>query len=451
MGTGAAAGWRRRVGRVTLLVAAGLGTLTLFGGAAAVACLEELDCHLRSTPPLRVENQVGTGHGVTVVPRGFRQVTVLRGLAFPTDFAFLPDGRIVVSEKNGLIRVASHGRLLARPLLDLRARVNTNSYRGILTVEPDPDFLQNPYLYVVYVNAGNPPNTPKATTVRMSRFTVHGNVADPGSEKVLLGEVSDVAACERDQRQDCMLSWGDHDGADIAFAEEGTLFVSMGDGGLLKHYEQVASYVQSLSTLGGKILHVTRDGRGVPSNPFWNGDPDANRSKVWALGFRSPFRLSLAPDGKELLVGDVGFRTWEEINRVKRGGNYGWPCYEGPLLVTQSARTQACSRLLAGGSTFSRPFLALRHRDSASVTGGAVYTGTSYPAAYRGAYFYGDWAYSWIRTIRLTGGAPVQQHFAKPAAGPVAFRSGPPNGDMYYLSLNAGQLCRLTYVGVTAD
>jgi glucose/arabinose dehydrogenase len=451
METGPTPVWRRRIGGVTLVgVLAALGILTLLGGSGAVACLLVLDCHIRASPPLRLENQVSTGHGATVLPTGFRQTTVLHGLVFPTDFAFLPDGRIVVSEKNGLIRIGDQGRMLKRPLLDLRARVNTNSYRGIMTVEPDPDYPRRPYLYVVYVNAGNPPNTRNTTTVRMSRFTVHGNAADPRSEKVLLGRISDVAACEQEPRRDCILSWGDHDGADIAFAKDGTMFVSIGDGGLLKHYAKVATYVQSLSTLGGKILHVTREGQGIPSNPFWDGDPNANRSKVWALGFRSPFRVSLTPDGRELLVGDVGYQTWEEIDRVRRGGNYGWPCYEGPMLVKGSAKTDVCSRLLSRRSTFSRPFVALRHPGSASITGGAVYTGTSYPDAYRDSYFYGDWAYSWIRTTSLASGVPRSRQFAKPAAGPVAFRAGPPNGDMYYLALNAGELRRLTYVGAAA-
>src|SRR5581483_6455600 len=96
------------------------------------------------------------------------------------------------------------------------------------------------------------------------------------------------------------------------------LFVGTGDGAPIDDFDD-AWRAQDLDSLGGKILHVSTSGEGLPSNPFWNGDPAANRSRVWAYGLRNPFRLTLHPGDGLPFVGDVGENATEEIDAVTAG------------------------------------------------------------------------------------------------------------------------------------
>ena len=85
----------------------------------------------------------------------------------------------------------------------------------------------------------------------------------------------------------------------------------------------------SVDSLNGKILRIDPiTGEGYPDNPFYNGNPNSNRSKVYSLGLRNPFRTTVNTFTNEPFIGDVGWGTWEELN-TGRGKNFGWPCYEG--------------------------------------------------------------------------------------------------------------------------
>ena len=88
--------------------------------------------------------------------------------------------------------------------------------------------------------------------------------------------------------------------------------------------------VQDIDNLSGKILRIDPiTGAGLPDNPFYNGDPGANRSKVYQLGLRNPFRIAVDENSGQLYIGDVGWTRWEEINAGDPGANFGWPYYEG--------------------------------------------------------------------------------------------------------------------------
>ncbi len=385
----------------------------------------------------------------TKLPAGFTEGVVAGGLTFPTDFAFLPDGRLLVAEKHGIVRIFENGRALTRPFVDLSSRVDTDGYRGLLAVQVDPEFVTNHYVYLLYVrkstgSAGAP------TTVRLARVTAAGDFARPGSEQTLLGAAGKGSCLDLPRGSDCIPSDRDHDGGDVVFAQDGTLFVSTGDGGGRDDLiEPTALGAQDVDYLGGKILHITREGKGVSSNPFWNGDEDANRSKVWAYGLRNPFRFTLRPGSGVPYVGDVGAGMWEEIDVATRGANLGWPCYEGRTRYWRYGRTSECRALYAKGPAAIRmPALAYRHgtpTGGQSVTGGVFYTGTNAPERYRGGYVYGDWEVGWLRILRFdrTGrvvGSP--ERFATDAQGPVSIQNGP-DGALYFLAINASELRRI--------
>lgn len=418
-----------RVTKILVLCAAGL---VLLGGSTAGACKVALDCHL---------NRVGIGtdlpvdvppieRGRATLPAGWADRTVVSGLVLPTDFAFLPDGRVVFTEKGGLVKISHLDGRPPEPILDLKRRVSTFDIRGLLTVTIDPQFPRDPYVFVLYTGAaGDDGEAP--TTTYVSRFTWMGESLNPKSERRLLRIPQE----------------GAHAGGQIVFSSDGMMFVSTGDAAASDGKELRSLRAQNVDALQGKILRVTPGGLGVDSNPFWNGDATANRSKVWAYGFRNPFRLTLEPGSQIPVVGEVGFLHEDEIDVVGKGANYGWPCYEGRERGPgQFPETTACKGLYAKGPIATRsPIVANDHDDGASITGGAFYDGSAYPEEYRGAYFYADFSYGWLRYLKLDGdanlvGAPVA--FGSKLPGPVALHVGP-DGKLYYLSLTTGELRRI--------
>ena len=206
---------------------------------------------------------------------------------------------------------------------------------------------------------------------------------------------------------------------------------------------------QDLDQPYGKLLHLTPDGAGIPSNPYYDpAHPNSWRSMVYAYGLRNPFRFSLDPRSGIPHLGDVGWHTREEINTLAPGANAGWPCFEGSYPTTFSP-SSVCKALTSARSA-RMPIWTYEHAGSgAAVVGGMHYTGTSYPAQYRGSYFFGDYARQRVWTLttdnagKLTR-APETNGFASDAGGPVAFHPGP-NGDVTYADILSGNVRRVVY------
>jgi len=385
--------------------------------------------------------------GAIVLPEGFSSEVVAAGLDVPTAFDFLPDGRILVGEKDGVVRIVEKGEVQAKPLLDLRHRVSSVLYRGLVAVAVDPDFDENGFVYVVYSARREGMSSESPTYVVVSRFVVSDSSAS--GERIILGRDGPAAGdCAKlPVSADCLPSDVDHIGADIAFARDGTMFVSTGDGGGHERVEDNAFDAQAVDALGGKVLRVTRDGHGLPSNPYFNGDTTANRSKVWALGLRNPFRLTLSPEDDVPVVADVGWQTADEVSIAPSAANLGWPCFEGRSRAPKYRETDICRALYARGGPIVEPVIEVRHTGVNSLTGGVFHMGDAYPPEYRG-YYYGDWAQGWIRRASIdVPGSTLEREpseFAQDAGGPVAFRVGS-DGLLYYLGLNFRELRRITY------
>ena len=224
-----------------------------------------------------------SGHKKTeTVFIGDQRTVVASGLDSPVDFRFLPDGRILVAEKGGAIKViATNGTVLAQPLITLS--VNTVGERGISGLAVDPQFSTNGHIYVAY--------TTSDVKDRLSRFTVIGNTALPGSEMLLLESPDTVATI--------------HHGGALAFGPDGKLYWGKGDNG-------TGANAQNLTNIYGKILRINPDGSTPSDNPVLT--PGA-LPQIYAYGLRNPFRLTFTPTG-ELLVADVGAASFEELNRV---------------------------------------------------------------------------------------------------------------------------------------
>jgi len=185
----------------------------------------------------------------------------------------------------------------------------------------------------------------------------------------------------------------------------------------------------------------------VPGNPYYDAAaPNSWRSRVYASGFRSPFRMSLDPASGAPVVGDVGWNTWEEVDLVRPGASYGWPCWEGDTRTPGFADLTGCQ-----GVANSAPLYTYQHGPAGtSITGGVVYTGASYPEQYRGAYFFGDYASQRVYTLRYDAQgdlvrAPEAAGFGSENGLPVKFAAAA-NGDIVYADIGGSVLKRLVYV-----
>ena len=351
-------------------------------------------------------------------PASFINERLIVGLNEPTAMAFAPDGRMLIIGRRGTVWVVQPGatQVDPTPMLQLTT-VTAADERGLLGIALDPAFETNGYMYLFYTNSVSLQN-------RVSRFTVAGNSADPGSEQVLWDNPVQSAM------------W--HQGGTIAFGPDGMLYISVGD-----NLDRPS--VQSLSSYNGKILRIAPDGSIPSDNPFVDG-AGPNKDEIWALGLRNPFRFSFDLPTGRMFIGDVGEGTTEEIDLGVKGGNYGWPICEG---------TCATAGMI-------NPIHSYQHNiQDAAVVGGFVYRGSQFPAEYQGSYFYADYSRNWIRRLTLdSAGTTVTADLPfEPADGsrdgpygdPVDLTEGP-DGALYYVDLgpfatpNTGAIRRIRNV-----
>ena len=294
-------------------------------------------------------------------------------------------------------------------------------------------------------------------TQRVSRFRMdpaNPDVALKSSETVILGKIS-TPGCSG-VNQDCMPNDGhEHTIDHLAFGPDGKLYVSAGDGSSSTGTAANAFRAQNLDHLNGKILRINIDGTGPSDNPFYNGNPNANRSKVYAYGLRNPYRFTVN-SSSIVYIGDVGWYSWEEIN-TGRGKNFGWPCYEGavdssgkPYSATMSRYqtdfASQCSSLTA--SIVTAPTWAYSHVDGSSVVMGPQYSGTAYPSTYRNNLFFADYGADRIQRIVLDSTGKVSQvvTFATGIDAPVYLTQGP-DGRLYVVSFATGIIWKINHTG----
>jgi len=402
-------------------------------------------------------------------PAGFTSESVVTGLTGPTTIAFAPDGRMFIGQKDGRVRVFENGVLLPTDFINISSQVNNYWDRGLLGIAVHPDFPNTPYVYLLYTYdpPGTTDNGSGARVSRLLRVTAdpaNTNVALAGSGVVILGTNSTFAnignpnsnngipSCQSGAVfvQDCIAADSpSHTIGTLAFGTDGSLFVSSGDGAHFSFTDAGALRSLDVNSLNGKILRINPiTGEGYADNPFYNGNPNSNRSKVYSLGLRNPFRMTINILTNEPFIGDVGWNTWEEIN-TGRGENFGWPCYEGNntgsaiqgSYAGNAGTAATCAALyLQGPGAVQAPLYAYNHGgSSASVQAGAFYRGTVYPAQYQDALFFSDYNGDWIRYLTFDGfGNATNNNFAtdvSPVGGIVQLLAGP-DTNLYYVAYN---------------
>ncbi|MDX1638213.1 MAG: PQQ-dependent sugar dehydrogenase [Balneolaceae bacterium] len=309
----------------------------------------------------------------TVVDNSYTTVEAFPNLSFtrPVDLQHSGDSssRLFVVEQRGIISSFNNDRSVSERtlFLDLEDRVDDRgNEEGLLGLAFHPEYETNGYFYVNY--------TTSDSKTRISRFRVSQDnplQADPNSELVLLSF---------DQ------PYGNHNGGQVSFGPDGYLYIAVGDGG---SGGDPRGHGQNRSTLLGSILRIDVDAAegnrnyGIPpDNPF-AGNDQGFREEIYAYGLRNPWRFSFDAENGQLWTGDVGQNSYEEIDIIENGGNYGWNTMEGNHCFQPS---RGCDRT---GKEI--PVWEYGRSQGISVTGGFVYRGPTL-AELTGQYIYADYA-----------------------------------------------------------
>jgi putative heme-binding domain-containing protein len=376
----------RQVSKVSLMPVGLVDALTPAEFTDLIAYLATLRMGRAPTP----------GEGTTApltLPSGFRAEIVATGLTGATALEIAPDGRIFVCEQTGALRIIKKGKLLAERFVQLP--VDATWERGLIGVTVAPEFPRTPYVFVCYVAARPYPHHV------VSRFLAAGDVAEPGSETILLeGD---------DQTKLGGTVPAGHQGGALHFGKDGKLYIALGD-------QTASKPAQEFNSMLGRLLRINPDGSIPDTNPFTSRTTGKYRA-TWALGLRNPYTFAVQPETGRLFINDVGGIA-EEINEGLPGANYGWPIVEH------------------GPTTDPRFRGPIHHYPTACICGGAFAPrGLDWPEKYRGQYFFGDFNHGWIKTIDPA--APARSRsFATGLRRPVDLRFSP-DGCLYVLLRDA--------------
>ncbi|MGC2746768.1 MAG: PQQ-dependent sugar dehydrogenase [Pseudolabrys sp.] len=338
--------------------------------------------------------------------------TVASGLVYPWSLAFLPDGRMLVTERPGRIRIVSRNGRLSPPLGNV-PRVFASGQGGLLDVILDRDFAQNRTIYFSYAE---PFNGGGRTALARARLD--------DNEMPRLADVKVV------YRQHGPASRGNHFGSRIVQANDGNLFVTNGE-----HFTD-RDMAQTFDNDLGKIVHITPDGAPAPGNPFAN-KPGA-RPEIWSYGHRNPQGLAINPADGKLWEQEHGPMGGDEINLIVPGHNYGWPLvcygvnYDGTPVGT-------------GKATMVGVEDPLWHwTPSIAPSGMAFYTGNLFPS-WKGSLFNGALKSEMLVRLELKGDKVViEERLLQDLRERIRDVRQGPDGALYLLTDNrSGRVLRI--------
>jgi glucose/arabinose dehydrogenase len=308
------------------------------------------------------------------------QVTELNAeLQSPWGMAFLPDGRLLVSQKSGSIALLSRdGRRIEQTITGL-PRVASQGQGGLLDVVLDPEFATTPWLYWSYAEPGE--GGLSGTAVARAKL-INGR----------------LQATEIIYRQIPKVEGAGHFGSRLVFGRDKTLFITLGD-------RQKFTPAQDMKQSIGKVVRIQRDGRIPVDNPKWKAT--GARPEIYSLGHRNPQGAALHPDTGMLWLSEHGPQGGDEINRVQAGKNYGWPtasygCHYGEP-VGQDCRL--------GGGKHSPKFvepLSIWVPRSIAPSGMLFYTGTEFPK-WRNQVLMGTLAGTALWRVRFEGDKEIRR------------------------------------------
>ncbi len=345
--------------------------------------------------------QAGSGDGQ------FRVVTLAEGLEHPWGMAFLPDGRILITERPGRLRLYADGRLHPEPIAGVPP-IAAHGQGGLLDVAPHPDFAANGLVYLSFAM-----RDADGVGTSVGRARLEGHRLVDGRRLFDLVPRSNA-------RQ--------HFGSRLVFDREGLLYITLGDRG-------ERDRAQDLGDHAGSVIRITDDGLVPPDNPFF--DRDGARPEIFSYGHRNLQGAALHPETGELWTHEHGPQGGDELNVVRAGRNYGWP------VITYGKEYVTGFDI---GTTHSEGMEQPLHYwvPSIAPSGMAFYTGDRFPQ-WRGNLFVGSLKFRLLVRLELDGEKVVrEERLLQDVLGRIRDVRTGPDGYLYLLTdASDGKLVRL--------
>lgn len=338
---------------------------------------------------------------------GVRLTTVVEGLANPWGLAFLPDGSMLVTERAGRLRLVRDGQLDPRPIAGV-PEVHAQGQGGLLDIALHPDFANNRTVFLSYAHG-----TTQANRTRLARAVLDGHA---------LRDVQVIFEVNREKPNNA------HFGSRILFLPDGTLLLTIGDGGNPPNSldgRLIRENAQDLANHIGSVVRLNADGSVPRDNPFVGRD--GARPEIWSYGHRNAQGIAWDPIRRVVWSNEHGSRFGDELNRIERGANYGWPA------VSHSVEYRGGAQIGDGRSAPGMADPVMAWLSAHAPSGLAVYSGDRFPA-WRGDVFSGGLQSRDVRRIRLDAqGRVVGEEAIRVGSRVRDVRQGP-DGHLYLLT-----------------
>ncbi len=441
------------------------------------------------------------------LPADFQTTNAFSDLNLPMAVHFAPNGHVFVAEKRGVVKAFSGlSDRSATTVADLRTETYNYWDRGLMGLAVDPNYPSSPYIYVIYSRDADlggtapkwgQPGEDDDPCPDPPGDTDQGCVTSGRVARIQVNPVNDHAVGSPLTLVDnwCQ-QFPSHSVGDLLFGPDGELYASggegaswnyadygqtgnpcgdppfeagtsltapLGEGGALRSQDLRTSGPGDPADLDGTIIRIDpATGAPWPGNPG-AGNSDVNVRRVVAYGLRQPFRFTQRPGTEELWIGEVGWNTFEEINRDPSPAtvpNFGWPCYEGPdpQPAYDEADLNICEDLYADSGAVTGPYFSYRH-DGEVASGDQCQPGSSsisglafspasgpYPDEYDGALFFADYSRGCLWVMKAgADGLPDPAQTMKFADGTPVDLTVSPGGELFYPDIAAGTIVRVRY------
>ena len=303
--------------------------------------------------------------------QAFSIQTVAEGLERPWGLAFLPDGRMLVTEKAGRLRIVAPDGKLSAPVTGM-PKVDARGQGGLLDVAIAPDFADTRYVYFTFAEAGE--GGVNGTALGRGKLAANG---------LRLDDVSVI------WRQTPKYQSTKHFGSRIVFAKDGMMFVTTGE----RSDAEFRVKSQDLGETLGKVVRLTRDGAPASGNPF--EAKDGAKPEIWSYGHRNIQGAAINPADGQLWIVEHGPRGGDELNKAEAGKNYGWP------MITYGKEYSGADIGPSEKEGMEQP--VKYWVPSIGTSGLTFYTGDAYPA-WKGSVFVGGLAIPTLARLEMEGG-----------------------------------------------